>query len=81
MHARACTAHSGAAQIKNDAARVRERNDAWNDRHAAQRGAAAQCRAAELLAGGDSGSSMIEKGNSDGLAWYDGARGNVASRA
>ena len=80
MHARACTAHSGAAQIKNDAARVRERNDAWTI-GAPQRGAAAQCRAAELLAGGDSGSSMIEKGNSDGLAWYEGARGNVASRA
>jgi hypothetical protein len=42
---------------------------------------AAQCRPAELLAGGDSGSSTIENGNSDWLAWNVGANGNAASRA
>jgi hypothetical protein len=48
---------------------------------AAQCGAAAQCRAVELLAGGDSGSSTIENGNPDWSAWNAGAVDNAASRA
>lgn len=68
---------SGAAQNKRCGARPRR-----NDRaRRSTRRPIAQCRAAELLAGGDSGSNTIENGNSDWLAWNVGANGNAASRA
>jgi len=71
---------SGAAQNKRCGARPRN-NDWRNPACRAARRPIAQCWAAELLAGGDSGSSMIENGNSDRLAWNEGAKGNAASRA
>jgi len=66
----------GAAQIKECGARPR------NDQacRAARRGRS-QCRAAELLAGGGSGSSTIENGNPDWRDWNDGVNDNAVSRA